>query len=258
MAQASFSTIYGAAKAAGYMINPARKAYAEEARRLRQKIKYYENRTGMPELFESLAAYEEPGRITQGSVNRLIGRQEEARRRYDVEMARRKEEKRQAEYIKARTAIENAIQAIDDAVSSVSNIYAVMDAEFTANILKSMIKKCVMRVGYTKTYNRLKEWAVDFQDKLVKLVLAIYSKYYNTNRGAYRRDKFGNNGRTRFVYDITMLAKCLKVRVPAAVASLGAGVTSGSDAPSVDTRTKEDIAHAKMVASSIANGKKYL
>lgn len=161
-----------------------------------------------------------PKRITQGSIRRLEKSIQEARRQYDVERAGQAEQARKKDLNEARLAVENVKATLEEVIEGTTEAYARIDVEFTVNAIKHMINQAIRRSGYKRVYDRLKDWATDFEDKLKKLARAIYSEYYNTNSNPFKRDRQGENGRSRFLEDFKELARVLKVNVPQEIVAM--------------------------------------
>lgn len=142
--------------------------------------------------------------------------------RYDVERekiavelaeyeARVTAEQAQKEF-EAQLSIENYKQTIRTIpYQSTISRGAQLAEERTAEVVLTIIDRAVSIHGYIDTWERLQPYAASTDLRIERLIMAIYSKMYNTNTHFGIRDEPGDAGRAAFEREMEQFAADLGV-----------------------------------------------
>lgn len=136
------------------------------------------------------------------------------RERIAQQVAAREAEERariEREEFEAQLSISNFKEFLSQNMVSIRSAAAWAAAEKSLNAILSIIDRAADIHGYTTTWERLQPYAAGADDKLERLILAIYSKHYNTNNFWGIPDQQGETGRNRYIHDMESFAADLGV-----------------------------------------------
>ena len=142
--------------------------------------------------------------------------------RYDVEREKilaevaEREAREAAERAKKEFEAELSINNYKDLLQQIPyqatiSTAAMQAEERAAEALIAIIDRAVTIYGYIDTWERLAPYATATDQRLERLIIAIYDKQYNTNLRFGERDAQGEVGRRAFIRDIEQFAADLGV-----------------------------------------------
>lgn len=142
--------------------------------------------------------------------------------RYDLEREKiaaeiaeyeaRLEADRARKEFEAQLSIENFKQTIRTIpYQAAISTGAQLAEERTAEVIITIIDRAVSIHGYIDTWERLQPYAAATDLRIERLIVAIYSKIYNTNTHFGIRDEPGDTGRAVFERDMEQFAADLGV-----------------------------------------------